>query len=296
MFRQRAARNVIRTGLLEGALRPRLVGRAESVPAPAWLGFVLLSGSATISGEETPLPGPIFAWRPWSPEARATFAAGATGSYVLLGAPALSGGIGHLPEARELRNATALDLTTSLAADAETRGRLQSAFEGLHDELGSDRPGGAAVADAYLRIILIEVYRARQSSMSASGATPPSHRAFARFCDLIEVHFRERWTVGDYAVQLGMSRDRLGDICRRARDLGPKDLIDRRTTLEARLQLEGSSLSIQQIAASLGFSSAPQFTRFFNRNVGLTPGRYRKEFEARQVAQEPDRSVLHEWP
>lgn len=281
---------------MEGALRPRLVGRAESVASPSWLGFILGNGRAAITGEDTPVTGPAFAWRPWTPDMRATFTAGATGSYVLLGATALASGIGHLPEARELREGTALDVTMPLAGADDVLGRLRFAFHGLHDELGSDRPGAAGVVEAYLRIILVEVYRARQSSFAASDPPPPSHYGFARFCDLIELHFRERWTVNEYASELGMSRDRLGDICRRARGLGPKELIDRRATLEARLQLEGSSLSIQQISAALGFSSAPQFTRFFSRHVGLTPGDYRKKIEARPVPQNLDRSVLHEWP
>lgn len=84
-------------------------------------------------------------------------------------------------------------------------------------------------------------------------------------------------TVARYAQQLGISRDRLNDLCRRAHGRPSDRLIRDRLALEARIYLQSSSLTIDQIAAALGFSSAAQFCRVFSRAEGRPPGRYRAD-------------------
>ena len=296
MNRQHATGNAIRTGLLDGGLRPRLVGRAEGLSGPSWFACLIDNGQAWVSDEDMPIIGPALTWRPWNTDERAKFSPGVTGCYILLGPSALANAIGHVPEARELRDIASVDVTVPLGLEDEALGTLRFAFRGLHRELASNGTGYRAAVEAYLRVILIEVHRARQSHSSVKDAAPMPHRIFTRFCDLVETHFRDRWTVNEYASALGISRDRLGDICRRVRGLGPKEFIDRRVALEARLQLEGSSLSIQQIAAWLGFASSPQFTRFFLRNVGVPPGRFRKAFEGDLLGEGANPPVLHDWP
>lgn len=296
VLRYHSANSVLRTGLLDGALRARQIGRAESVSGPAWFALLLTSGRAWISGDEGQIAGPVFTWSPWTSDKRAKFAAGTTGCYAILGSSALTSAIGQIPDGREIRDVFALSVTKPLEEDEDDRNTLNFAFRGLHRELESRSPGSQAIVEAYLRVIVIVAYRARQSTFSATETMVPGHRAFRRFGELVEIHFRDRWTVNEYASALGMSRDRLGDICRRARNLGPKELIDRRVIMEARWQLENSSLSNQQIAGLLGFSSAPQFSHFFLRHVGITPGRFRKQMQESEKAEAPAAPVLYEWP
>ena len=113
---------------------------------------------------------------------------------------------------------------------------------------------------------------------------------------MIERNFRDRWTVQDYAAALGTSRDRLGDVCQRVRGIGAKDLIDRRVILEARLQLEQSSNSVEQIAGLLGFQSAAQFTTFFRRRMGRPPAAYRAHVQSGRSAGTEHDGNLFEWP
>ncbi|MEQ9037568.1 MAG: AraC family transcriptional regulator [Silicimonas sp.] len=187
-------------------------------------------------------------------------------------------------------------ITAPLSDRRECLQTMRFAFNGLNRELRSDGMAARAVVEAYLRVILIEVYRAGQSQMAGGDKATSSNREFTKFIELVEAHFRERWTVNAYAGSLGMSRDRLGDICHRVRGLRPKDLIDRRVTVEARLQLENSSNSIQEIAALLGFSSSPQFTRFFVRTMGTPPGLYRKECANGVLPDEMEPVLPYEWP
>ena len=145
-------------------------------------------------------------------------------------------------------------------------------------------------------MILVEAYRASQPGLAGGERVSPAHRVFSKFSDLVESHFRERWTVTEYARSLGMSRDRLGDICVKVRGIGPKELVDKRVTIEARLQLENSSHSVQQIADLLGFNSSSQFTRFFARTPGVPPGQYRAAFLRESDTSESATALPYEWP
>lgn len=254
-----------------------MLGRAESMSGSSWLALLVETGQASISEDDGPIEGPALTWQRWDDEAQARFAPGATGCYLVLGSAALANAIGHRGDAGVLHELSDALVVKSLSRSDQTLATLQSAFRGVHRELASDAPGARAIVEAYLRIILIEVERAREPQSDSSPPALPATRIFTRFNTLVEQHFRDRWTVTDYAARLGLSRDRLGDICNRMRGQGPKAIIDRRLTREARAQLEGSSLSIQQIAALLGFASSPQFTRFFQRMTGVAPGRYRSQ-------------------
>lgn len=290
------AAGTVRATLLEGALRPRVVGLAEAITGPTWLAALVEHGEARFAEDDTAVRGPALIWRPWPRGARVTFSAGTVGAYVLLGSTALAAAVGHMPESRDLRDMADHALSTDLDRGGETFAAVRSAFAGISAELQSRRPAAHAVVEAYLRVILIETYRAGSGQHLGAEPAPPSQRVFARFGALVERNFRDRWTVTRYAQALGISRDRLGDICARARGVGPKELIDRRVALEARLQLESSGQSIQQIASILGFSSPAQFNRFFARTVGQPPGAYRAAAERETAAGRERPARPYEWP
>lgn len=286
----------VRAGALTGDLRSRIVGLAESLRGPSWCAILLEEGGAVLAGEETRIEAPILAWRPWSDDSRLRFAPGAVGTYVLLSASALGNTIGHLPEARDLRDVADHKLTLPLTASTERRAALRTAFAGIRRELEEDAVAAHVVVEAYLRVVLIELLRAAPSYSEGPKGASPSHRTFTRFSTLVERHFRDRWTVSLYSETLGVTRDRLGDICQRVRGLGPKDIIDRRVMIESRLLLETSGQAVNEIATSLGFASAAQFSRFFVRHAAQPPGAYRAAFlkGLEQGVSDPARPF--DWP
>lgn len=293
---RRSQTPLVRAIALDGALRSRVVGLAESLRGPSWIAVLLEEGGATFQGApraET-IAAPALAWRPWADGARLVFSPGAVGVYALVGPTVLANATGHVPESRDLRDLADHGLAIGLTPGGASHVALKACFDGIVRETRSDDAAAPSVIEAYLRIILVELQR---SGAAGVGRASPAQRIFNRFSGLVERRYRERWTVEDYAAALGLSRDRLGDICQRVRGLGPKELIDRRVTLEARNHLENSSSSIQQIAGLLGFQSPAQFSRFFHRTAGQPPGRYRAAFERRESpVTDEERLKLYEWP
>jgi transcriptional regulator GlxA family with amidase domain len=60
--------------------------------------------------------------------------------------------------------------------------------------------------------------------------------------------------------------------------MGAKRAIDQRVVLEAQRLLAHSAQQVSSIAASLGFSSATNFAKFFQLHTGSTPSAFRDQF------------------
>ncbi|XUL86341.1 AraC family transcriptional regulator [Streptomyces galilaeus] len=79
----------------------------------------------------------------------------------------------------------------------------------------------------------------------------------------------------DYAARLGYSLKTLNRACRRATGHTAKQLIDARVLLEAKRQLAHTDLPVAAISHRLGFTEPTNFSKFFTRVTGLTPGAFR---------------------
>jgi AraC family transcriptional activator of pobA len=293
----------LRAGRHEAMLQPKVIGRAEGLPGRSWLALLLMDGAAEISdgAAREQIGAPLLIWRPWTAGDSVRLAAGTTAAHLFVGAGALFNAVGTSPDSQDLRALAERSVLAPLAGEATVLGTLQTCFDAVIRETAAARPAAATLVEAYLRILLIELWRLRQGPDFGAVPMTHAHRAFDAFAALVEMHFRERWTVNRYAETLGLSRDRLGDICQRVNGSTPKDIIDRRAMHEARLLLQGSTYSIEQIAGLLGFQTASQFNRFVRRRAGSPPGQLRRTggtdgARAGTGAGATDGAFMHDWP
>lgn len=289
--------DLIRAKPFGAALHPRLLGRADSLPGQTWAALLVQEGAVSLrAGErEWEVAAPAICWLPWSEACRLTIGPGADGCFVNLSATPLYNAIGYKAESAELRILTARQITLPLTGREALRAFAEDCFAAIVAEQNHQAAAVQTVVEAYLRLFLVHLWRALDEARSVRNPRSPRLGLYDRFTALVETHFRERWTVARYAEALGISRDRLGDICRSASGRSPKNAIDLRTTIEARLLLEHSTNSVEQIAGLLGFASPGHFSRSFQRIVGVPPG----QFRSRQMWKQPEgdqKAALHEWP
>jgi AraC-like DNA-binding protein len=109
----------------------------------------------------------------------------------------------------------------------------------------------------------------------SAPAPGPTHEVFAWFRDHIEEQFRSWHKVSEYADRLGYSTRTLNRLARQHTGLSAKELIDERVVLEARRQLCHADASVSEIAQQLGFDDASNFSSYFRRQTGVTPGSFR---------------------
>lgn len=127
------------------------------------------------------------------------------------------------------------------------------------------------------QLILILVQRAAHIRLIHSlDITNHDNRIWIRFLQLQEKHYREGWTIQQYATALAVSPKTLTRACKASAALTPTQSIAKRQTTEAMRLLQYSSHNLSQIAAYLHFNNTSNFTKFFRVHTGMTPTEYRK--------------------
>jgi AraC family transcriptional activator of pobA len=255
------------------ALQDRVLGLGQGMAERLWRAVLLTSGRGSVTtGEEVvPLIAPCLAWIPWRPDRTLKIHAGGVGYQFSVDGEALVGAIGNNPESVDLRYLVDRRIVAAIENDPETIADAENAFDAIMRELHRPRSGSLTMVQALLCAV--------------------------RFRQLVEMHFRDRWQIGSYAEAIGISPDRLHDICRRKLGKTPSQLIQERVVHEARLRLERSALTVEQVANSLGFRDVGHFSRFFKSKAGLPPATYRHRM-ALSVGDDPEVpvSTYADWP
>ncbi|CAD1786771.1 AraC family transcriptional regulator [Xanthomonas arboricola pv. juglandis] len=159
------------------------------------------------------------------------------------------------------------------------RGLLDVLFASIADDHACRRVGHEAALHAAAAQLLIWTARtALEHAQDAAAVSPyadPALRHLRGYQALIDQYYRAHWPVSRYAQQLGLTPGHLNALCQRLAGASALQLLQRRIMLEARRSLRYTSLSVQQIAADLGFFDAAYFSRYFVRHTGCSPTRFR---------------------
>ena len=278
------------SGLRPVTLRPNRAGHAGYLHL-----IVIEKGSATLSGEiEIQLTAGMALILPPDPDRTLTVQAGSRGWLCGVAPDLVAEAIGTMSESLHLRRIAArMGLITC------DQGPLHSDFVdrilALQQEINAPARGSAMAALAHLRLVLIAFWR--HSSEDSTDLRGKS--AEARFVEelrrLVELGFRQQRNVTAYAHDLGLTYDRLHDICRRSLGRTPLQLIHQRTLREAALRLEKSGETIEQIALGLGFADPTRFSHFFRRQSGQSPRDFRRSAGDQQTSPMDDASFA-DWP
>lgn len=125
-----------------------------------------------------------------------------------------------------------------------------------------------ALMRSLLRTFLLRL--ALELPAGASSGEPPP-QAYIDFRVAMERQLHERPTVTSLALALGYSTRTLDRACVEASGHTAKYLLDERVALEVRRLLTYSNRSVAQIATSLGFADASNFSKFVKRQLGEGP-------------------------
>lgn len=99
-------------------------------------------------------------------------------------------------------------------------------------------------------------------------------------CAYIDAHLQEKITVRELAVCFGLHPSYLNTFFCAQTGESIKTYIRRRKVHRAKEMILHSNYSLTQIGASLGFFDQSHFSRVFQKETGMTPGRYREAHQA----------------
>ena len=98
---------------------------------------------------------------------------------------------------------------------------------------------------------------------------------FRQFIQLTISNFKKREKLDFYAQKLYISTKYLCDIIKRTSGHTPREWIDHYTILEAKILLQTTDKTTEQISYELNFPNPSFFCKFFKKNVGMTTKEYR---------------------
>ncbi|MBO9560419.1 MAG: AraC family transcriptional regulator [Caulobacter sp.] len=154
-------------------------------------------------------------------------------------------------------------------------GRLTTLVELVNGETRADRPGREVVLARLLEILLIETLRSTACALAPPGllrGLADDQLALA----LRRMHERpaHAWTVVELAREAALSRSAFFDRFRREVGVAPMEyLLGWRMALAKDL-LRREKVSVAEVAARVGYSSASTFSVAFARSVGTPPIAY----------------------
>lgn len=104
------------------------------------------------------------------------------------------------------------------------------------------------------------------------------YKRFMEFKNLVEIHYKEKKTVGEYANMMLVSQKTINQATRLTVDLSAKQFIINRILLEIKRYLGQGELTINEISYLMGFDEPSNLTKFFKRYEGASPKEFRTEY------------------
>ncbi|WP_095162219.1 helix-turn-helix domain-containing protein [Pseudomonas sp. Irchel 3F5] len=168
---------------------------------------------------------------------------------------------------------------TYLAGD--DRGYLYSLFSALQQEYQQAQPGRDLQLRSLINLLVVWISRQCLQRHGQGLVVARGREYLDRFNTLVEQQFRRQPSVEALAHEVGISVAHLNSICRELAGQSALQIIHQRLLLEAKRELIYTSLSIKQLADSLGFADPAYFSRFFRRLTSKAPSDFRQQ-DARQ--------------
>lgn len=159
---------------------------------------------------------------------------------------------------------------------------LMTLFREVEREWRSHAVGQAAAGMSLLVAVLVQIARIGHAAGPARAvANTRKAGQVEKFRGLVDKHFRRRLPIDAYAGELGVTAGQLSRLCRDVLGVSALDVVNARVVHEAQRELVYGGTSIKQIAAALGFSDEAYFGRFFRKQTGVGPKKFREQALAR---------------
>lgn len=152
---------------------------------------------------------------------------------------------------------------------------LTTLFKMLYIEMESRDNLQLEMLQMMLKRLLILCTRIYKDQNLVSNLRTQSIDTIREYNYLVEQHFKTKHTVKAYADLLFKSPKTLSNLFKKYGDTTPQQFIQNRLMLEARRMLTYTEKPISEIGFELGFSDLQSFSRFFSKQEGHSPQKFR---------------------
>ncbi|MDZ7682685.1 MAG: helix-turn-helix domain-containing protein [Fodinibius sp.] len=155
--------------------------------------------------------------------------------------------------------------------------KFETLFQVFIDEMETKDSIQGEMLRMLLKRLIIKGTRLARKQLFPNGVGSKQTELIRQFNILVEQHFREYHQVSDYAEMLYKSPKTLSNVFADAGHKTPLQMIHHRIALEGKRQLMKTDKLSKEIAFELGFEEPAHFSRFFKKEIGLSPSQYRNK-------------------
>lgn len=169
-----------------------------------------------------------------------------------------------------------IDVLPVISLKKSEASAIQKIFAEMTSEYKKNGSFSSEILISYLKIFLLKIYEIKKRTVPENAFKSPEFKRFRSVQQQLDENYKQHHEVLFYANALHISSKTLGSITQKFTGKPPQELIKERLLLEAKRLLHYSSLSIKEIAHSIGFDDSSYFIRFFKKNTSTSPGDYRE--------------------
>lgn len=125
-----------------------------------------------------------------------------------------------------------------------------------------------------VQTLLFQIERLKKKQNRFGVDTNKDHYTAFLFKKLIYQHINEFLTLDKYCSILSVNIKNLTSICKEFLLDTPANVIRQTKVLEAKRILANHKITIKEVAYSLGFDQPTYFTKYFKKEVGITPKQF----------------------
>lgn len=128
-----------------------------------------------------------------------------------------------------------------------------------------------------LSVLIYETdYLLEPYTKSSLHVTDRNNKLVNHFISLVARDFRKERKLEYYANALFVSHSYLSAIVKKTTGKNPRNILDEMTIGEAKFLLSSTQYSISEIAYQLHFTDPYTFSKYFKKNVSISPSEFRK--------------------
>lgn len=161
---------------------------------------------------------------------------------------------------------------------------IASLFDNIKSELKEQDASSEEMIRTYLKQMIIHATRRWKKEYLDETLELNIHadqELFRDFGRLVELHFRTKHQVADYADLLHFAPKTLANKFSKLKLENPNDVIKTRIVLEAKRLLFYTDLTVKEIAYQLGYEDPAYFNRLFSQKAGISPAEFRKQSKSK---------------
>ena len=160
---------------------------------------------------------------------------------------------------------------------------IKSLFNNIKDELQSKDSSSEEMIRTYLKQIIIRATRKWKIQNIQTENLKINHQevdVFRDFSRYLEIHYKEKHHVSDYAEMLHIAPKTLTHKFKNLNLESPNQYIINRILLEAKRLLFYTEKTVKEIGYDLGYEDPAYFNRLFTQKVGSTPINFKKNYSS----------------